>query len=240
MGVNRGAAIPGGKPGRCKIDVRHQSFARFHLLLDPDQHPVVIFQSGRFANLQRHFLQDARARIAVFVNSVPDSHDLFLVIDGVIEKRIHLRIAANLLQHLHHCFICAAVERTFERPDRGRDVAVIIAGRRSNHSCRESGGVELMVRMEHQSRVKEFFLFGRRWLVANHVQEIPGDGFILPARLDFPAQTVSAATIGPNARETGRFGADGIVEMSSAFSSKAEIRIMVRSFALNGLGLAIP
>ena len=84
----------------------------------------------------RHRLEMRRARIEHFVNAVADAHDFLLLRERVFHPGIDLSQRADLLEHVDDAFIGAAVQRAFERADRGADGGIHVAQRRGDDAAR--------------------------------------------------------------------------------------------------------
>ena len=75
-------------------------------------------------HFRARLLQHGRPRVIVLVDTMPESHEpaVVLLVLGPVDER--LRVAAlgfDLLQHLDHLLIGAAVQRAPQRTDAGRD-----------------------------------------------------------------------------------------------------------------------
>src|SRR5262249_820586 len=61
------------------------------------------------------------ARVFHAIDAMAEAHEPHLVRDGLADPRLRLRRILDLVDHQHHLLVGAAVQRTLERADGGRD-----------------------------------------------------------------------------------------------------------------------
>src|SRR6185437_14883831 len=120
------------------------------------------------------FLQNRGARIFDLVDAMPQAHDLLFVSDGVVETGTDVVGRTDLVEHVQHLFVGAAVQRAGERADGGTDHRIGIGQRRAGDAAAERRGVHRVFGVQNQASV-EYLADGRRWLLlGEHVIEVRG------------------------------------------------------------------
>lgn len=120
-----------------------------------------------------------KPRVLTLVHAVPEPHDELLALEPLLEELVGLSDAAQPAQVLHGCLVGAAVQRTTQRPDGGRDARVEVAQRAHCHAGGEGRSVEVVLSVEDEGHVE-----GARDLWADLVgqvvqfQEVQGDGVV--------------------------------------------------------------
>src|SRR5713226_8425804 len=139
------------------------------------------FEKRVFAHELENFigdvLDDAGARIVIFVDAVAKSHQLELAGLDPFDEIGNLLNRANLQEHVQDFFIGAAVEWTVKRGDSSSGRGVGIDVRAADAANRVGGAVLLVVRMKNkqnvertlQRRVRPVFWLGS---AKEHVQKI--------------------------------------------------------------------
>ncbi len=145
-----------------EIDVRVQVLLFLHQLRDPLRHPDPLRLAQFLAQLYRHLLQMRRARIERLVNAMADAHDLFLLRELLLDVGVDPIFRADFLQHLDDAFIRAAVERTLQRPDRGRDRGINVAQGRDRDARAEGRSIHAVIGVQHESHIERVGRFLRR------------------------------------------------------------------------------
>jgi len=107
--------------GGVEIDIRVEPLALLHDLRNVLAHADPFRLAELVAECHRHRAEVRRAGIEGFVNAVPDTHDFFLLGELVFNPGVHIFLIADLLEHVDHALIRAAVERAFESSNRGGD-----------------------------------------------------------------------------------------------------------------------
>ena len=105
---------------------------------------------------------------------MPESHDLCLGFEFFLQPIFRAIRRLNLLEHFHRLFVCAAMQRTFERPDRRRHRRINARQRRSGHSRRKRRRVELVIGIKIKNRVHHPRLPRLRHFTVQFVKEIAG------------------------------------------------------------------
>ena len=108
------------------------------------------------AKLAGQFAHHRHTRVAFLINAVAETHDFFFARQSFPHPRLGAIGRADLAQHLHGFLIGAAVERSLERAQAGRDGCVHVRHGRGRHARRKRGGVELVIGIKHQDGVHDF------------------------------------------------------------------------------------
>src|SRR5207244_6552789 len=127
-----------------------------------------------FAQLDRHGAKVRRARVERFVNTMPDPHDFLFLRKLIVYIRVHLVFASNFFEHVNDAFICAAVQRTLERADRGRDRGIEIGQCGYGHARAEGRRIHAVVRMQNKGNIERVARLPRLRLAAHEVEEMLG------------------------------------------------------------------
>ena len=105
----------------------------------------------------RGFADQRSARIVVAVDAVPEAHELhavFLVLDLADELGCGAAAGLDLVEHLEHCLVGAAVQRAPQCVDAGRDGGEQVGVRRADHAHGRRGAVLLVVGVQDQQHVE--------------------------------------------------------------------------------------
>ena len=125
-------------------------------------------------NLLGERLQVTSARVVRLVDAVAEAHDPVLAGEALLDVRLHVVHGANFIEHVHHFFIGAAVQRTLQCANGRSDGAVHIAERANGDARCKGAGVQTVVGVQNQANVK-CFRNGNRWArTIQHVQEVGG------------------------------------------------------------------
>ena len=100
-------------------------------------------------------LEMRRARVERLVNAVPDTHDLLFLRELLLDIGVDFVFAPDLLQHVDHAFIGAAVQRTFKRADRRGDGGVNIAQGGDRDPRAKRRGVHPVIGVQDKGEIEQ-------------------------------------------------------------------------------------
>ena len=158
------------------VEIRLELLAVEHQCLDP---VGKLFDrlGGRLAAVHgaAHRAQEFRPHVAVFVDAVAEAHHHALRGKLLFEPGLGPVGRADRSEHLEHLFVGPAVERPLERSDRARDAGVHVGTRRHDRAGCERGGVELMLRVQHERGAEDGHVVGWGRATGEPLQECGGD-----------------------------------------------------------------
>ena len=133
------------------------------------------------------------AGVAVLVDAVAEAHDLPLGGECVGEPGLCVVGDGDLVEHVHHRLVGAAVQRSFERADRGGDGAVGVGQGGGDDAGGEGGGVEAVLGVQDQRGLERGDDLRLGDLAEGHVEEVGGEAEVVAGR--DRAQAVAAPLV---------------------------------------------
>ncbi len=140
------------------------------------------------------------------IDAVAEAGDLLLVDEHVLHVGQCRFFVARIEQHADDFFVGAAVQRSFQRSDAGRDGGVNIGQRGCHYARREGGRVQLMIGVEDQGDIEHVLHHVIRLFAGKRVEEIRGEselGVALDQRLA-SAQAIERGDDGGGLRHQAR------------------------------------
>ena len=185
------------------------------LLYQRDPQLLHLLQQGKLLGIAldlRHmlrvFFQQHGTGIGDGVYRVPQTVDLTgavagltvqqlveVIPDGAVVMGIHVFL--DILEHLHHLGVGAAVERTLQGAYGAGDGAVRI-GTAGGHGAADEGGVvaAAVLGVDHQHHIQQMgFLFGILLVGADHPQEVFRRGQIIHRIMDMQGVSLKIMTL---------------------------------------------
>lgn len=135
--------------GGIEIYIRMQILFIFHHIVNFNAHIEKVGLAHFLAQFLRHLAQDLGTRIAVLIDSMTKTHNLFFALQRLLKPAFHLGRIGDSLKHAHYLLIGAAVEGAFQGTYRASDRGVNIGARGSSHPRREGGGVHRVIGMKY-------------------------------------------------------------------------------------------
>ncbi len=130
-----------------------------------------------------HLAQDLGPRVVRAVGPVAEAAEALVARVSVVEPLLGVFGGADLVEHVARRECGAAVGRSFKRGDRADDARGKVAAGRGDDARGEGGGVEAVVREQHEVRVDEMCLLRVRLLAFETPEQVGGVAEVL-ARLD--------------------------------------------------------
>src|SRR3954451_4840540 len=163
--------------GRVEVDVRIELLLSRDEMFDPLRHLVPAHVAGALTELPGHLPQVRRARIFRAIDAVTEAGDLHLPrklsANGLVDP-LGRRILADLDQQAHHVGIGAAVQGTLQRANRADGRRVQVGERCGGHARGKRGGVQFMIRVQHERDIERARGERVRSLAFQHVEKIRG------------------------------------------------------------------
>ena len=157
-----------------EIHVAGDTLQVHHGLLDDAGHFIPLQVAGLPAQFLGEAAQVRRPGIFRLVDAVTESGDFRpggQLLPDVVRGQGDL---PDLVEHVHHVLVGAAVQRSFERADGRRDRRVHVRERGRGDPCGEGRRVQFVVGMQDQGDVEGLRVLGVRDRTVQHVQEIGG------------------------------------------------------------------
>ncbi len=175
IGVNKidGNAERIVRGGGIEIHVRVQILGFLHVLFDAAGGEVEFHVASALAEFLGERAQVCGARVDGVIDAVAEARDLDLVGQAGLHHIHGLVGRARFEQHLHHVFVGAAMQRSFEGGYAGRGGGVDVGKSRGHHAGGKSGSIELVIGMQRQRDVEDVLHHVVRLLAGQGVEEIP-------------------------------------------------------------------
>src|SRR6266545_4758728 len=112
-----------------------------------------------------------RAGVIIFVDAMPKAHQSAFAAFDALDEFGNVAFVADMREHLEHCFIRTAVQRTVERGCRARHRAVRIHAARTNRAHRIRAAILFVVGVQNEKDVERAFEhWVRRVLGLRHLE----------------------------------------------------------------------
>jgi len=124
-------------------------------------------------------LQDDGPGILDPVFAVSKAHDFLLLVDGPIQPGVDLLHRANLVEHVEHILVGAAMQRARQGADRRGHHRIGVGEGAGGDPGAERTGVETVFGVENQAGIKDAGRQGVRFPLGEHVEKIGAIGQII-------------------------------------------------------------